>query len=48
MNEYIVGINLEDVINAEDEVEAIGILMDNLSWKDFYATKIESQSESEG
>lgn len=47
MNEYTVGINLETVISAEDEIEAIAIFMDNLSWKDCYATKIEPQAESE-
>ena len=47
MNEYIVGINCETVISAEDEIDAIAIFMDNLSWKDCHATKVESQTESE-
>ena len=47
MNEYTVGINFETVISAEDEIDAISTFMDNLSWKDCYAIKIESQAESE-
>lgn len=48
MNEYVVGINLEDVIHAEDEIEAIAIFKDSVSWLDFYAIKIESEASPTG
>ncbi len=47
MSEYNVGINIDDVIEAEDELEAKIKFFENLSWKQCYASEIKPQSESE-
>lgn len=47
MSEYSVGISVEDIIEAEDEIDARQKFFESLSWKQCYASKIESQTESE-
>lgn len=46
MSEYSVGISVDDIIEAEDEIDAKIKFFESLSWKQCYASKIESQ-ESE-
>lgn len=46
MKEYRVGICIEDIVEAEDETEAISKFMESLSWKQCYVSEIEPQ-ESE-
>jgi len=43
MKEYTVGICTEDTIRAEDEIDAIKQFIENISWKDCYATEIKSE-----
>lgn len=47
MNEYSVGINVEDIIEAEDELDAITKFFESLSWKQCYALEIKPYTESE-
>lgn len=46
MSEYSVGISVEDIIEAEDELDAKAKFFESLSWKQCYASEIKPQ-ESE-
>lgn len=46
MSEYSVGISVEDIIEAEDEIDAKAKFFESLSWKQCYASEIKPQ-ESE-
>lgn len=46
MSEYSVGISVDDIIEAEDEIDAKIKFFESLSWKQCYASEIEPQ-ESE-
>ena len=46
MSKYYVGISVDDIIEAEDEIDAKIKFFESLSWKKCYASEIESQ-ESE-
>lgn len=46
MSEYSVGICVDDIIEAEDEIDAMIKFFESLSWKQCYVSEIESQ-ESE-
>lgn len=45
MNEYNVGINIDDIIEAEDKLDAKIKFFESLSWKQCYASEIEPQAE---
>ena len=47
MSEYSVGICVEDIIEAEDELDAITKFFESLSWKQCYVSEIKPQVESE-
>ena len=48
MSKYYVGISVDDIIEAEDEIDAKIKFFESLSWKQCYASEIEPQeSESE-
>ena len=47
MSEYSVGISVDDIIEAEDELDAKAKFFESLSWKQCYASEIKSQAESE-
>lgn len=59
MSEYSVGINVDDIIEAEDELDvmvkffesltldAMAKFFESLTWKQCYASEIESQAERE-
>ena len=47
MSEYIVGISVEDIIEAEDEIDAKAKFFESLSWKQCYASEIEPQESEE-
>ena len=47
MTEYNVGISVDDIIEAEDELDAKVKFFESLSWKQCYASEIKSQVESE-
>ncbi len=46
MSKYYVGISVDDIIEAEDEIDAKIKFFESLSWKQCYASEIEPQ-ESE-
>ena len=43
MSEYSVGISVDDIIEAEDELDAKTKFFESLSWKQCYASEIEPQ-----
>jgi hypothetical protein len=45
MSEYSVGISVDDIIEAEDELDAKIKFFESLSWKNCYASEIEPQAE---
>jgi len=47
MNEYSVGISVDDIIEAEDELDAKAKFFESLSWKQCYASEIKLSAESE-
>lgn len=47
MSEYSVGISIDDIIEAEDKLDAKTKFFESLSWKQCYASEIEPQAESE-
>jgi len=47
MSEYSVGISVDDIIEAEDEIDAKIKFFESLSWKQCYASEIELKAESE-
>ena len=47
MSEYYVGISVDDIIEAEDEIDAKIKFFESLSWKQCYASEIEPQESEE-
>ena len=47
MSEYSVGISVDDIVEAEDELDAKAKFFESLSWKQCYASEIKPQAESE-
>ena len=47
MSEYSVGISVDDIIEAEDELDAKIKFFESLSWKNCHASEIEPQTERE-
>lgn len=47
MSEYSVGISIDDIIEAEDEIDAKIKFFESLSWKQCYASDIEPQESEE-
>lgn len=45
MSEYSVGISVDDIVEAEDELDAKAKFFESLSWKQCYASEIKPQAE---
>lgn len=47
MSEYSVGISVDDIIEAEDELDAKAKFFESLSWKQCYASEIKPRERED-